>query len=140
MTNLMEGLWYEPPDDAKSSASTGLRSVYDALGRTRTHYALHGVAILYDCHSIRSEIPFLFEGILPDFNIGTNIGITCDPEIETGVFEICHGAEGYTSILNGRLRVVGAPAAMAIRLELARNTDGIGPEHASKNGKTTFFL
>lgn len=33
--------------------------------------AIHGIAILYDCHSIRSHIPFLFEGKLPDFNIGT---------------------------------------------------------------------
>ncbi|PZR65479.1 MAG: N-formylglutamate deformylase, partial [Stutzerimonas stutzeri] len=39
--------------------------------------AIHGVAILYDCHSIRSRIPFLFEGILPDFNIGTDMGRTC---------------------------------------------------------------
>ena len=44
--------------------------------------ALHGVAILYDCHSIRSHIPFLFEGELPDFNIGTDMGRTCDPRIE----------------------------------------------------------
>jgi hypothetical protein len=34
-------------------------------------------AMLYDCHSIRSHIPFLFEGTLPDFNIGTNNGETC---------------------------------------------------------------
>jgi N-formylglutamate amidohydrolase len=39
--------------------------------------AIHGVAILYDCHSIRSHIPFLFEGKLPDFNIGTDLGKTC---------------------------------------------------------------
>ena len=44
--------------------------------------ARHGVAILYDCHSIRSVIPFLFEGTLPDFNIGTNNGATCDPRVE----------------------------------------------------------
>ena len=36
--------------------------------------AMHGVAILYDCHSIRSVVPCLFEGRLPDFNIGTNDG------------------------------------------------------------------
>ena len=38
--------------------------------------ARHGIAILYDCHSIRSDIPFLFEGKLPDFNIGTDGGRT----------------------------------------------------------------
>jgi N-formylglutamate deformylase len=36
--------------------------------------ATHGFAVLYDCHSIRSHIPFLFDGTLPDFNIGTNSG------------------------------------------------------------------
>jgi N-formylglutamate deformylase len=47
---------------------------------------LHGIAaILYDCHSIRSVIPYLFEGTLPDFNIGTNNGATCAREIETAV-------------------------------------------------------
>ncbi|WP_295049926.1 N-formylglutamate amidohydrolase [uncultured Paracoccus sp.] len=44
--------------------------------------ARHGVAILYDCHSIRSHIPFLFDGTLPDFNIGTAGGTTCDPRIQ----------------------------------------------------------
>ena len=38
--------------------------------------AEHGIAILYDCHSIRSVCPFLFQGRLPDFNIGTNNGRT----------------------------------------------------------------
>ena len=33
--------------------------------------AIHGVAILFDCHSIRSHLPFLFEGKLPDLNFGT---------------------------------------------------------------------
>ena len=63
--------------------------------------AIHGVAILYDCHSIRSLIPFLFEGRLPDFNVGTDMGRTCDTAVETATYEACASAEGYTSILNG---------------------------------------
>jgi formiminoglutamase len=67
---------------------------------------------------------------LPDFNIGTNIGITCDPAIESAVVEICHGAEGYTSILNGRFkggwstRNYGHPSKglHAIQMELAQST------------------
>lgn len=66
--------------------------------------ALHGVAILYDCHSIRSEIPFLFDGILPDFNIGTNLGATCTAVIETAVEQICTAADAYTSVTNGRFK------------------------------------
>jgi formiminoglutamase len=92
--------------------------------------ARHGFAILYDCHSIRSEIPFLFEGTLPDFNIGTNLGVTCAPDIESAVAAICAGAPGYSSITNGRFkggwttRHYGQPAQgfHAIQMELAQST------------------
>ncbi len=66
--------------------------------------ALHGVAVLYDCHSIRSHIPFLFDGKLPDFNIGTDNGTTCDPRVEQAVVDVCEKADGFTSVLNGRFR------------------------------------
>ena len=66
--------------------------------------AIHGCAILYDCHSIRSEIPFLFNGVLPDFNIGTNGGTTCAVTIADSVERICSETIGYTSIVNGRFR------------------------------------
>ncbi|MDI6837748.1 MAG: N-formylglutamate deformylase, partial [Rhizobiaceae bacterium] len=66
--------------------------------------ALHGVAVVYDCHSIRSHIPFLFEGRLPDFNIGTDMGRTCDPRIQATASEIAASAAGYTSVVNGRFK------------------------------------
>jgi formiminoglutamase len=66
--------------------------------------AVHGVAVLYDCHSIRSQIPFLFEGRLPDFNIGTDMGRTCDPAIEAAATEITAKADGYTCVVNGRFK------------------------------------
>lgn len=66
--------------------------------------AKHGVAVLYDCHSIRSLIPYLFEGVLPDFNIGTDDGVTCAPALERAVVDICGNAQGYSSVLNGRFR------------------------------------
>jgi len=92
--------------------------------------ARHGVAVLYDCHSIRSRIPFLFEGTLPDFNIGTNEGRSCAPEMEAAVARLCADAEGYTSVLNGRFkggwttRHHGRPGAgvHAIQMELAQST------------------
>lgn len=92
--------------------------------------AIHGIAVLYDCHSIRSQIPFLFEGKLPDFNIGTDSGKTCDPSIETATFEVASKAEGYTCILNGRFkggwttRHYGKPetGVHAIQMELAQST------------------
>ena len=92
--------------------------------------ARHGVAILYDCHSIRSVVPFLFEGTLPDFNTGTNTGTTCAPEIEAAVVGRTEAAEGYTSVLNGRFkggwttRHYGRPEEgfHAIQMELAQKT------------------
>lgn len=91
---------------------------------------LHGFAILYDCHSIRSRIPFLFDGVLPDFNIGTNEGMTCDPTIEAAVRRICEQAGKYTSVSNGRFkggwttRHYGRPSdgVHAIQMELAQST------------------
>ncbi len=63
----------------------------------------HGFALLYDCHSIRSEIPFLFQGTLPVLNIGTDDGATCDPAIEDLVAEIARGS-GIDTAVNGRFK------------------------------------
>ncbi len=90
--------------------------------------ARHGVAILWDCHSIRSVIPFLFEGTLPVLNIGTDGGATCAPEVEVAVAAACRGAEGFDSVLNGRFkggwttRHHGRPGAgaHAIQMETAQ--------------------
>jgi len=91
---------------------------------------VHNNIVLFDCHSIRSQAPFLFAGTLPDFNIGTNGGTTCDPSLEKIVVDICHKAQGYTSVLNGRFkggwttRHTGDPKAgiHAIQMELAQQT------------------
>lgn len=92
--------------------------------------ALNGIAVVYDCHSIRSRCPFLFDGVLPDFNVGTDNGTTCAPEIERAVAGICAEAEGYSFVLNGRFRGgwttrhYGSPASgvHAIQMELAQIT------------------
>lgn len=91
--------------------------------------ARHGVAILYDCHSIRSRIPFLFDGTLPDFNLGTHGGRSCAPAIEAAVQEVA-AATGRTHVLNGRFkggwttRHYGQPATgvHALQMELAQST------------------
>lgn len=65
---------------------------------------LHNNVVLYDCHSIRSHVPFLFEDILPDFNIGTYGGKSCAPELEKITADICNKAQGFTSVVNGRFK------------------------------------
>lgn len=91
---------------------------------------IHGCAILYDCHSIRSVVPRLFHGKLPDFNIGTNSSTTCRPAVEKTVENICRTAPGYSLVVNGRFkggwttRHYGRPEAglHAIQMELAQST------------------
>ncbi len=65
--------------------------------------AKHGVAILFDCHSIRSNIPFLFVGELPIWNTGTNLGASCAPGIEAAVDAVAQ-ASGMGAVLNGRFK------------------------------------
>ncbi|MCP5089027.1 MAG: N-formylglutamate deformylase [Rhodobacteraceae bacterium] len=97
----------------------------EELERVKARY---GLAILYDCHSIRSEISFLFEGLLPVFSIGTNTGETCFAAIEESVNEICCAADGFDTVLNGRFkggwstRHYGQPetGVHAIQMELAQ--------------------
>ena len=92
--------------------------------------ARHGVAILFDCHSIRSRIPHLFEGVLPDFNIGTADGASCAPLLAEAVRDICARAEGYSHVVNGRFRGgwttrhYGRPGRgwHAVQMELAQST------------------
>jgi N-formylglutamate deformylase len=65
--------------------------------------AKHGIALVYDCHSIRSRIPFLFDGELPALNIGTDNGKTCAPLIESAAHRTA-SASGFSTVLNGRYR------------------------------------
>lgn len=65
--------------------------------------AVHPRVVLYDCHSIRSVIPRLFEGTLPNFNIGTNDGASCATELEQAITEIA-AASGQPYVVNGRFK------------------------------------
>jgi len=90
--------------------------------------AVHGLAVVYDCHSIRSRCPFLFAGELPVLNIGTNDGLTCDPEFSHVAAGIA-GASGFTWVANGRFkggwttRHYGRPetGTHAIQMEIAQS-------------------
>ncbi len=126
------GIWDRPPDAAEVARRCALyHAPYHValLAELERVKARHGVAILYDCHSIRSRIPFLFDGVLPDLNIGTNEGATCDTKVESRVVDLCSAAYDYKSILNGRFkggwttRYYGRPAAgvHAIQMEIAQS-------------------
>jgi N-formylglutamate deformylase len=91
---------------------------------------LHGYALLWEAHSIRSFIPRLFEGRLPDFNIGTADEASCDPALTRQVVAAAESAADYSIVVNGRFkggyitRQYGRPAegVHAIQLELSQRT------------------
>ena len=62
-----------------------------------------GPVVLYDAHSIRSVVPRLFEGELPQFNIGDNDGTTCAPELTRAVETAC-AVSGDSLVVNGRFK------------------------------------
>ncbi|HVJ41915.1 MAG TPA: N-formylglutamate deformylase [Dongiaceae bacterium] len=91
--------------------------------------ARFGYAILFDAHSIKGEIPRLFDGLLPDFNIGTNGGAACANLLADRLAAVCD-APGYQHVVNGRFkggyitRQYGQPdqGIHAVQLELAQRT------------------
>jgi len=60
-----------------------------------------GYAILYDAHSICSHVPMLFDGRLPDLNLGSAKGSSCAPEMAEAALKAAASGD-YSSVLNGR--------------------------------------
>ena len=89
--------------------------------------AAHGVAMLWDAHSIFSVLPRFFPGRLPDLNLGTADGRACAPQVAAALETAAGAATGYQWVLNGRFkggyitRTYGRPDAgiHAVQLELA---------------------
>jgi len=92
-------------------------------------HARHGFAVLLDAHSIRSVVPRLFEGRLPDINVGTYGGRACDPALEARVMSVLATNPLFSHVLNGRFqggyitRHYGQPTAgvYALQIELAQS-------------------
>ena len=126
------------PDEAEISQRLNLyhRPYHDALSAELDRLqSAHGQVVLYDAHSIRSHVPRLFDGELPQFNIGTNDGATCAPELETIIANIC-AASGRSHVVNGRFkggwttRHYGRPddGIHALQMELAQRGYMTEPE------------
>jgi len=108
-------IWWQPYHAALAAELARLR-------------AEHGRAVLWDGHSIRAEVPMLFEGRLPDFNLGTAGGASCRPALQERLAAVLAGQTRYTQVVNGRFkggyitRHYGAPETGidAVQLELAQ--------------------
>jgi N-formylglutamate deformylase len=102
------------------------QALQEELDRLRRE---HGHVLLWDAHSIRAEIPWLFEGRLPDLNIGTADGRSADASIAQAVAEAAGRDARFTHVLNGRFkggyitRQYGRPAehVHAVQLEMCQS-------------------
>ena len=90
--------------------------------------ALHGRVLLWDAHSIASQVPRFFEGRLPDLNFGTADGKSCSLQLEGTMIKLTQAQDHYSFIFNGRFkgghitRHYGNPAGgvHAIQLEMCQ--------------------
>jgi N-formylglutamate deformylase len=117
------------PDEVAARVDRYWRPYHAALERELERIrSAHGRAVLWDGHSIRSVVPFLFEGRLPDFNLGTAGGKSCSPQLQLRLADVLNSQTKYTSVVNGRFkggyitRHYGDPqnGIDAIQLELAQ--------------------
>lgn len=103
------------------------RPYHDALAAELARLrSVHGHAVLFDAHSIRSELPWLFEGQLPDLNLGTASGTSCAASLRTQLAAVLAGQAQYSQVVDGRFkggyitRHYGRPAQQvhAVQLEM----------------------
>jgi formiminoglutamase len=76
------------------------QALAEEIARLRAH---HKKIVLFDAHAMRSTIPRLFKGRLPDFNIGTHDGQSCDPALTAMVEPICDPT-GFLRVTNARFK------------------------------------
>jgi N-formylglutamate deformylase len=92
--------------------------------------AEHGHAILWDGHSIQAEVPWLFEGRLPDLNLGTAGGASCAPALRDSLMAVLGKQSSFSHVTDGRFkggyitRRYGRPQerVQAIQLEMGLAT------------------
>jgi len=116
-------------DEIAKRIETFWRPYHEALKAELSRIrAMHGRVVLWEGHSIRSVVPFLFEGRLPDFNLGTSGGASCSAVLQSRLSKVLVEHEDYTHVVNGRFkggyitRHYGEPSQdiEAIQLELAQ--------------------
>jgi N-formylglutamate deformylase len=92
--------------------------------------ALHGYAVLFDGHSIQSQLPWLFDGKLPDLNMGTANGTSCAANLREAIAQLLAGQQQFTHVMDGRFkggyitRQYGRPSEgiHAVQLEMCWST------------------
>ena len=119
------------PDDAEIQRRINdcWRPYHQAITQELSRLCVeHGHAVLWEGHSIRSRVPMLFDGRLPDFNLGTAAGTSCTPALQARLQACLESQSRFSFAVNGRFkggyitRHYGMPATgvQAVQLELAQ--------------------
>jgi N-formylglutamate deformylase len=97
----------QAPDDAEVQRRvvTCWQPYHDAL-QAELHRLrdAHGHALLWDGHSIRSELPWLFDGRLPDLNLGTASGHACAPSLRAALAGVLQSQGDFSVAIDGRFK------------------------------------
>ena len=86
--DLMSKAGREPQVDDHGNIQLSGGALADELARLKR---THGHAVLWDGHSIRSQLPWLFDGKLPDLNLGTASGTSCDATLRSALMAVLAG-------------------------------------------------
>ncbi|HEV7912530.1 MAG TPA: N-formylglutamate deformylase [Albitalea sp.] len=123
----------EEPDAAEVAERRELywKPYHDALeAELERLRAAHGVAVLWDAHSIASVVPRFFEGRLTDLNLGTADGHSCAPTVQAAAEAVLRAQREFSHVTNGRFkggyitRHYGRPQARvhALQMEMCHAT------------------
>lgn len=93
------------PTEIEIRRDTWWRPYHHALEAELTRLrATHGHALLWDGHSIKAQLPWLFEGRLPDLNLGMAAGTSCDPTLGARLAAVLEGQRDYSFAIDGRFK------------------------------------
>jgi len=95
------------PDEREIERRKGAywRPYHEALAAELARIvATHGHAILWDGHSIQAEVPWLFDGRLPDLNLGTAGGASCAPALRDSLMAVLAAQSRFSHITDGRFK------------------------------------
>jgi N-formylglutamate deformylase len=60
--------------------------------------------VLFDGHSIKSRLPWLFEGKLPDLNLGTASGAACATTLRAALADLLNTQTRFSVAIDGRFK------------------------------------
>ena len=95
------------PDDAEVARRLNVywqpyhQALQAELARIRSE---HGHAVLFDGHSIKSRLPWLFDGQLPDLKLGTASGASCAHELRAALSAVLKSQDRFTHVVDGRFK------------------------------------